>query len=244
VSIDLIIALSLLIAGFLYASVGHGGASGYLAVLAIFSIPVTDYRPFILVLNIVVAGLSFSQYYKTGYFKWDLTWPFLITSIPFAFLGAQIHLVKEHYNLLLGLALLFPILKLIGFTPMPDRIYKSLNFAYALIFGAIIGFLSGMLNIGGGIFLSPVIILMAWANSKHAAASSALFIVLNSMAGLVGNMPNFNNLSTTLYIWFTAAVIGGATGAFFGSRKFAVNTVRYLLTVVLSIASFKLVFFR
>ncbi len=240
---DLIIALCLLLVGFLYAAVGHGGASGYLAVLSIFGIPVTAYRPFILILNIVVASLSFSQYYKSGFFKWNLTWPFLLTSIPFAFLGAQIHLQKEYYNLLLGIALLFPIIKLLGFTPMVKQYFKPLNLIYALIFGAIIGFLSGLLNIGGGIFLSPVIILMAWANTKQAAASASLFIVLNSLAGLAGNTPNLNHLSQTHYIWFFAAVIGGAAGAFLGSRKFAIATVRYLLVVVLSIASFKLVFF-
>ena len=242
-SVDLIIAFCLLLVGFLYASVGHGGASGYLAVLSIFGIPVTAYRPFILVLNVVVAGLSFSQFYKTGYFKWSLTWPFLLTSIPFAFFGAQIHLQKEHYDLLLGLALLIPIIKLLGFTPIDKQDSKPLNLIYALIFGAIIGFLSGLLNIGGGIFLSPVIILMAWANTKEAAASAALFIVLNSLAGLAGNIPNLNHLSQTHYIWFFAAVVGGAAGAFLGSSKFAIATVRYLLVVVLSIASFKLVFF-
>lgn len=242
-STDLIIAFCLLLVGFLYAAVGHGGASGYLAVLSIFGIQVTAYRPFILILNVAVAGLSFSQYYKTGFFKWDLTWPFLLTSIPFAFFGAQIHLQKEHYNLLLGLALLFPIIKLLGFTPIDKQDFKPLNLIYALIFGAIIGFLSGLLNIGGGIFLSPVIILMAWANTKEAAASAALFIVLNSLAGLAGNTPNLNHLSQTHYIWFFAAVVGGAAGAFLGSRKFAIVTVRYLLVVVLSIASFKLVFF-
>ncbi|TAF44205.1 MAG: sulfite exporter TauE/SafE family protein [Sphingobacteriales bacterium] len=242
-NIDIFIALSLLLVGFLYASVGHGGASGYLAVLSIFGIPVTVYSPFILLLNIVVASLSFSQYYKKGYFIWKLTWPFLLTSIPFAFLGAQIYLQKEYYNLLLGLALWFPIVKLLGFAPINKQSYHRVNLVYALTFGAVIGFLSGLLNIGGGIFLSPVIILMAWADSKQAATSAALFIVLNSLAGLAGKIPNFSFLTYTHYIWFTAAIIGGAAGAVLGSHKFAINTVRYLLVVVLSIASFKLVFF-
>lgn len=240
---DLIIPLCLVLVGFLYAAVGHGGASGYIAVLSIFGIPVTAYRPFILILNIVVAGFSFSQYYKAGYFNWSLTWPFLLTSIPFAFLGAQIHIEKEHYNLLLGLALIFPIVKLLGFTPIERGAYKPLNIVYAIIFGAIIGLISGLLNIGGGIFLSPLIILMAWANTKEAAASAALFIVLNSLAGLAGNFPNQAIFNHSNYIWFIAAILGGFAGAFLGSRRFAVATVRYLLTIVLSIAAFKLIFF-
>ncbi len=241
-NVDFIIALSLCLVGFLYASVGHGGASGYLAILSIFGIPANNYRPFILLLNIIVAGISFSQFFKSGYFKWNLTWPFLLSSIPCAFAGANISVDNQHYNLMLGLALIFPIIKLLGFRPKERETNSKISIIYALIFGACIGFISGILNIGGGIFLSPVIILMAWGNTKEAAASSSIFIVLNSLAGLINNFPT-QKPSATLYVWFTAAIIGGILGAILGSKKFAIPTVRYLLTIVLSIASFKLLFF-
>lgn len=242
-SYDLLIAIALLIIGFLYASVGHGGASGYIAVLSIFAIPVTTYKPLILVLNVIIAGIAFIQFYRAGYFKWYLCWPFLITSIPFAFLGSKIHLNGDTYHLLLGIALIIPVVRLLGINPKENQDNKNISLLMAVILGAIIGFLSGLLNIGGGIFLSPVLILMAWANTKEAAAVSSLFIVLNSLSGLLGNATNHYELNASSFIWLAAAITGGATGAYFGSRRFAQVTVRYLLSAVLCIASVKLIFF-
>ena len=241
--VDLFIALSLLLVGFLYASVGHGGASGYIAVLSIFAIPVATYKPLILVLNIIIASIAFIQFYRAGFFKWKLSWPFLLTSIPCAFLGSKLHLPGNLYHLLLGIALIIPVIRLLGFNPADKSENKQINLILALLFGAVIGFLSGLLNIGGGIFLSPVLILMAWATTKEAAAVSALFIVLNSASGLLGNLSNPIELNSSSYIWFIAAIIGGTTGAYFGSHRFAQVTVKYLLSAVLTIASVKLIFF-
>lgn len=240
---DLVIALSLLLVGFLYASVGHGGASGYIAVLSIFSIPVATYKPLILVLNIIIASIAFIQFYRAGYFKWKTTWPFLLTSIPCAFIGSKVHLASDIYHLILGIALIIPVIRLIGFSPKESTENKPVNLLLALAFGLVIGFLSGLLNIGGGIFLSPILILMAWANMKEAAAVSALFIVLNSLSGLLGNLSNHVELNSSSYIWFVAAIMGGTTGAYFGSHRFAQITVKYLLSTVLLIASVKLIFF-
>ena len=239
---NILLILSLFVIGFLYASVGHGGASGYLAVLSIFGIAVLDYKPIILILNILVAGMGFIQFSRAGYFKWKLTLPFLITSIPMAFLGSKLAVKGDLYNLLLGLALVVPVIRLLGFTPVEQLDRKEVKIYIALFIGALIGFLSGMLNIGGGIFLSPVLILLAWADAKEAAASSALFIVLNSISGLIGyeGLIDFN-LSTSA--WFIAALSGGIAGAYWGSQRFKVVTVRYLLTAVLAIASVKLLFF-
>ena len=116
-----LIALSLLVIGFLYSSVGHGGASGYIAVLSLFGVMPSAYKPLILVINIIVASLAFIQFYRAGFFKWKLCWPFLITSIPFAFIGAKLPVQDEFYNLLLGIALLLPIIRLIGFFPSPGN---------------------------------------------------------------------------------------------------------------------------
>ena len=237
-----LIALSLLLIGFLYSSVGHGGASGYIAVLSLFGIMPAQYKPLILIINIIVASLAFIQFYRAGYFKWNLCWPFLITSIPLAFLGAKVPVQDEFYNLLLGIALLLPIIRLIGFFPSAKEKNKPLPLAWAIVIGAIIGFLSGVLNIGGGIFLSPVLILFAWANSKEAAASSALFIVVNSISGLLGSLDKPILLNETSYGWLIAIVAGGLIGSYVGSHKFQLKTVQYVLAAVLTVACVKLIF--
>lgn len=240
---DFLIPLALFTVGFLYASVGHGGASGYIAVLSIFSVPVAIYKSIILIINIVVAGMGFIQFSRAGFFKWHLCWPFLITSIPFAILGSKIHMEAGYYNLLLGLALLVPVIRLLSFGFAEKEEIIKVELLPALLFGVVIGFLSGLLNIGGGIFLSPVLILMAWGNAKEAAAVSSLFIVLNSLSGLLGNAPHINIDNHSLYLWVLAAVAGGGAGAYFGSHRFGMLTVRYLLSLVLMIASVKLIFF-
>jgi len=236
------IPILLLIVAFLYASVGHGGASGYIAVLTIFSIPLAVYKPVVLVLNIIIAGIAFIQFYRAGYFKWNLAWPFLLTSVPAAFLGSQFTTSEQVYKMILGLALLFPIVRLLSSSPKEKKLHKPLQIATALLFGAVIGLASGFLNIGGGIFLSPVIILLAWGNTKDAAAVSSLFIVCNSLAGLAGAGINSSSFTSTAYIWIGAAVVGGLAGAYLGSHRFKLITVRHILSAVLCIAAVKLIF--
>ena len=236
------IPLSLLIIGFLYSSVGHGGASGYIAVLSLFGIVPAQYKPLILILNIIVASLAFIQYYRADYFKWKLFWPFIITSIPMAYLGSQVPIGDDHYNFLLGLALIFPIIRLFGYFPTDKKELKDLPLKWALLVGGIIGFASGVLSIGGGIFLSPVLILFAWANSKEAAAVSALFIVVNSISGLVGNIGKPILMDETSVSWFIAIVTGGVAGSYLGSHRFRYQTVQYILALVLLIACVKLIF--
>lgn len=240
---DLLIAFSLLTVGFLYASVGHGGASGYIAVFSLFALPVVTYKPLILVLNVIVSFTAFYQFYKAGYFKWNLCWPFLITSIPFAFLGSKVMVAGEIFHLLLGLALVFPIVRLLGFGPKEKKEKVPISFFGALIWGIILGFAAGMLNIGGGIFLSPLLILLAWANAKEAAAVSSLFIMFNSIAGLLGNANNHYELTAVSILWFFATIAGGMAGAFWGSRRFDNVNIRYMLSAVMGIASIKLIFF-
>ncbi|HVG17101.1 MAG TPA: sulfite exporter TauE/SafE family protein [Chitinophagaceae bacterium] len=238
----LLILFSLLVIGFLYSSVGHGGASGYIALLSLFGIVPAQYKSLILILNIIVASLAFIQFYRAGFFKWHLCWPFIVASIPFAFLGSKIPIHDDYYNLFLGIALIFPIIRLVGFFPSDKEENKTLPLKAALIIGAIIGFVSGILSIGGGIFLSPVIILFAWGNAKEAAAVSALFIVVNSISGLIGSLDKPILMDESSLSWFVAIVTGGIAGSYLGSHRFQNKTVQYVLAAVLSIACVKLIF--
>jgi uncharacterized membrane protein YfcA len=196
----------------------------------------------VLLLNILVAGVGFIQFYKAGFFKWHLCWPFLLSSIPFAFLGSKFTLDTKVYHILLGAALVFPVIRLLGFGSQETQIKKDIPLVKALIWGALLGLLSGILNIGGGIFLSPLLILMGWANTKESASVSTLFIVCNSMAGLLGYTQALEIQDSSVWLWFFSALAGGFAGAYVGSRYFKISTIRYLLTVVLAIASFKLLF--
>lgn len=242
-SVEVLLLLCLLVVGFLYASVGHGGASGYIAIFSLFHIAMPAYKPWVLVMNVVIASMAFIQFYRSGHFRWKHCWPFLITSIPFAYLGSQMAVQTRWYNLFLGLALVFPVIRLLGFKPKEKQQTKDVSLPAALVLGAILGYVSGMLNIGGGIFLSPLLILLAWANAKESAAAAALFIVLNSAAGLLGGKLNGYTATASSYLWLMAALAGGLLGAFLGSHRFQNKTIQYLLAVVLSMASVKLIFF-
>lgn len=242
-AIDVLLLACLLVVGFLYASVGHGGASGYIAVFSLFNISMPAYKPWVLVMNVIIAGMAFIQFYRFGYFRWRLCWPFLLTSVPAAYLGSHMAVQTRWYNILLGLALIFPVIRLIGLRPQERTETGEVNIPMALIIGIIVGFASGMLNIGGGIFLSPILIILAWANAKESAAAAALFIVFNSLAGLLGGKLSGYYATTSSYLWLTAALSGGFLGAFLGSRYFQQKTIQYLLASVLAIASVKLIFF-
>ena len=237
-----VLPLCLFIVGFLYSSVGHGGASGYIAVFSLFAVPMLTYKPLVLYMNILVAGSSFIHFYRGGHFKWKLTWPFLVSSIPAAFLGSRLAVHNHAYNLMLGLALLIPVLRFSGIMRLKEGIVRPLFLPLAVLAGAIIGLVSGMLNIGGGIFLSPFLIFMRWSTMKEAAASSALFIVCNSFAGLLAAQNIATNFTPSALLWIGAALGGGVTGAYLGSWKFKPETIRTTLAIVLAIASAKLMF--
>lgn len=228
---------------FLYGSVGHGGASGYIAVFSLFGMALSTYKPLVLLLNIIISGTAFIQFSKVGYLKWSLILPFLVTSIPFAYWGAKFTMKLENYHLMLGLALIFPVLRLIRTAPSEQRLKKELPYITALLIGAALGFASGLLNIGGGIFLSPILILMGWASAKESAAASAFFILCNSLAGMAA-IKNQTFFADHLSIeCFFAVVTGGVLGAYFGSNLYKQTTIRYVLASVISIASVKLLFF-
>ncbi len=230
----------LFIVAFLYASVGHGGASGYLGLMTLFSFNPSVMQSSALVLNIFVSIISFYQYYKGGYFKWKLFLPFVITSIPTSFIGAYITLDALIYKKILGILLIFPILRLFGIMGKESDRTENLKWFWALIIGAIIGLLSGMIGIGGGIILSPIILLFHWGNMKQTAAVSSLFIFVNSISGLAGLFSKGIMIDNNVYIMLLVAITGGMAGAYFGRKQFSHKTLKALLAMVLVIASVKL----
>jgi uncharacterized membrane protein YfcA len=195
-----------------------------------------------LMLNICVALFAFSQYYRRGHFDWNLFYPFALTSIPFSFIGATMPISDAFYKKILAVCLLIALTRLVIKSDTAKDAPNRAPFLASLAIGAFIGTLSGILGIGGGILLSPIILLMAWAEPKHTAATSALFIVVNSIAGLVGLLSKNNMPPLETYTWLAAALIGGTAGAYWGSHRLDATRMNYVLAVVLLIASLKLFF--
>ena len=239
----LILFYSLLfLVAFLYASVGHGGASGYLALMALFSITPAVMKPTALLLNLFVSLTSFMQFYRGGYFRWKLFWPFALASIPMAYLGGLVVVDGNIYKKILGLLLLVPIIRFYFFGNTKATEQRESNFALSLLIGACIGFLSGLIGIGGGILLSPFLLLLKWTDQKETAAISALFIFVNSMSGLAGQLTKGIHFTADMYTYVIIAFVGGLCGAYFGALKFRQVILKNVLATVLVLAAYKLLF--
>lgn len=239
---ELVFYILLFLVAFLYSSVGHGGASGYLALMAFFSFAPETMRPTALLLNIFVSLIAFIQYYRSGHFRWQLFWPFAIISIPAAYIGGLVVVDATLYKMILGVLLLFPVVRLVGLKFNDDDINKEQSLLISFITGGLIGFLSGMIGIGGGIILSPVILLLHWANMKQTAAVSALFILVNSLAGLAGLFTKGFDFRPEMVWMIVIAFIGGLSGSYLGAIKFKGAFLKKVLAVVLLMASVKLLF--
>jgi hypothetical protein len=222
----------------LYSSVGHGGASGYLAVLALFAVDPKTAATGALVLTILVAGLAWIGFSMAGHFSWRMLWPFLVGSVPFAFLGSKLAVSTAVLNGLLAFVL--AVAAVVMVVPrreeeVPDRPPPLLP---AAAYGALIGVLSGIVGVGGGIFLSPLMIARKWSGLRRVAATSAGFIVVNSIAGLAGRM---QAVSVSILPMVGAAFAGGLLGTWLGSKKLSPRGLRVMLAVVLAVAAGKLV---
>ncbi len=231
----------LFVVAFLYASVGHGGASGYLALMAIFTFSPETMKSSALILNIIVSLIAFIQYYQAGHFKLKLFWPFAITSIPAAFLGGLITIDTDLYKKILAGLLVIAAIRLLFFDKFEEAKEEKQNIYISLAIGLIVGLFSGMIGIGGGIILSPLILFLHWANMKQTAAVSALFIFVNSVAGLGGIFVKGSSFASEIYILVGIAVVGGLVGAYMGAKKFESKLLKPLLACVLVIASVKLI---
>jgi uncharacterized membrane protein YfcA len=228
----------------LYASIGHAGASGYLAAMAIFGVAPEVMRPTALMLNIIVAIIATLKFYRAGHFSWSLFWPFALTSVPFAYIGGYFSLPGFVYKLIVGLILCYAGLRLfISSQAHSSGDTRPLPRGIALLSGAVIGLVSGLTGVGGGIFLSPLLLFTHWASPKQTSAVSAVFILVNSIAGLLGQGSLIPALSTAIPIWGVAVAAGGWIGAEYGSQRMDNRIIRRALAVVLVIAAMKMIFF-
>ena len=239
---DIAFLACLFMVGFVYASVGHGGASGYLALMALFGVAPMLMKPSALMLNLFVSTVSFVQFYRAGYFRWEKFWPFAGASIPLAFVGALVPLSDTFYRKLLAICLLLVIVRMLWTVRGQQEESRPIPLGAGLVTGGVIGLLSGMIGIGGGIILSPIMLIFKWARLKEVAATSALFIFVNSLSGLFGLLSRGYAPEPSLYGWIGAAFAGGILGGYFGSHRFNVPTLRYLLAAGISVACVKLIF--
>ena len=234
----------MLVASFVYASVGHGGASAYIAAMALAGLAPAEMRPIALSLNIVVSSLATWKFWRAGHFRWRLFWPFAAVSTPFAYLGGAITLPGSIYKVVVGVVLLYAAWQLWRSARAGEemRPVREPPIALAIAIGAVLGLLSGLTGVGGGIFLSPLLLMLGWAGTKQTSAVAAPFILVNSAAGLAaGFVAGTAALPPLTWILAATVLVGGWLGAEYGSRRFANPVVRRFLAVVLGVAGAKMV---
>jgi uncharacterized protein len=234
------LTFAMFVIAFLYSSVGHAGASGYIAVMTLFSLAPAEIKPTALVLNILVATIGSWQFWRAGHFSWSLFWPFALLSFPFAFLGGYLNLPTHLFKIFVGLILFFSAVRFL-MPQIKEETPRTPPKSVAIGVGAFLGLLSGLTGTGGGIFLTPLLLLMRWATTKNAAAISALFILLNSISGLLGNISATKSIPAFVLPFGIAVVVGGFMGSYLGSKRLEPTTIKRLLAVVLIIAGFKLI---
>ncbi|WP_077923848.1 sulfite exporter TauE/SafE family protein [Spirosoma sp. 209] len=235
------LALAILVVAFLYSSVGHAGASGYIAVMSLFGLAPDVIKPTALILNILVACIGTWQFWRAGYFSWRLFWPFAMLAIPMAFIGGYINLPTHVFKVLVGIILLFTAARFL-LRPIDDSVANEPPRPVAILLGGVLGLLSGLTGTGGGIFLTPLLLFMRWAKTKPAAAVSAFFILVNSISGLLGNVSSTRLFPSYAIFLAIAAIIGGTIGSYYGSQRLEHITIKRLLPIVLLIAGAKLIF--
>jgi uncharacterized membrane protein YfcA len=243
-AVTALLAAGMLVAAFGYASVGHGGASAYIAAMALAGIAPAEMRPVALLLNVLVSSLATYKFWRAGHFRWRLFWPFAAVSIPLAYVGGAITLPGQAYKILVGAVLLYAAWQLwrSGRNAAEMRALREPPLAWAMLIGAAMGLLAGLTGVGGGIFLSPLLLMLGWAGTKQTSAVAAPFILVNSIAGLAA-IAVAKSAALPAYVWILApaVIIGGWLGAEYGSRRFANPVVRRVLAVVLALAGAKMV---
>lgn len=235
----------MMVAAFVYASVGHGGASAYIAAMALAGIAPQEMRPIALTLNVLVSAIATYKFWRAGHFRWRLFWPFALVSIPLAYVGGAITLPGHAYKILVGVVLLYAAWQLwrSGRVGEEMRELREPPLAWAMAIGAAMGLLAGLTGVGGGIFLSPLLLILGWAGTKQTSAVAAPFILVNSLAGLAAILIA-ESAALPGYVWALApaVIVGGWLGAEYGARRFANPLIRRVLAVVLAAAGGKMFF--
>lgn len=234
--------ICIFIVAILYSCVGHGGASGYIATMTLFGLTPMVIKPTALMLNILVSAIASVQFYRAGYFRWSVFWRFALTSMPFAYIGGYYVLPAYTYKYIIVFILWFSAVQLFVRPVMQTNEIRLPSTPFTLLMGAVLGLFSGLMGVGGGIFLSPLLILMGWAGNKETAAVSAFFILVNSCSGLLGFVSADHAIPSYALTFAFAAVTGGFAGSYMGSRQLPVLGVQRLLSVILVIAGYKVLF--
>jgi uncharacterized membrane protein YfcA len=234
----------ILLTALCYSAVGHAGASGYLAVMAMLGMAPAEMRPTALLLNLIVAAIGTIQFARAGHFRWKLFWPFAVTSVPAAFLGGRLSLPGHWYQQLVGVVLLLSALRFVITLRAPDAATRTPSLPVALMVGLVLGLLSGLTGVGGGIFLSPLLLLAGWSTLRTTAATSVAFILVNSAAGLLGQLHAMAAIPSFAPAWGVAAVLGGVIGSYLGAKRLPGPALRAVLAIVLVAAGAKLLLSR
>jgi len=240
----LLAAFLFLIIAILYSSVGHAGSSGYLAIMALLSFVPETIKPTSLILNIIVAAIASFKYIKANYFDKRIFLILIATSLPTAFLGGYLTISPKYFKLIAGLFLILAsgLLLFREYSKKKNSELVKMPIKWGLTIGSIIGLISGLIGVGGGIFLSPIIIMANWTSVKNASGVAALFILVNSISGLAGHLTAINQVDSNIIYWIIAVIIGGLTGSYLGTAKLQNRIIIACLFLVLLSAGFKFVF--
>jgi uncharacterized protein len=239
----ILISVAVFVAALLFAIAGHTGASAYLAIFGLLGMAPGVIKPTVLALNIVVGCVAVYKFTRAGHFSWRLTWPFILTSIPFSFLGGLISLPTPVYRLLVGVVLVYASFRMLFDVPAKKGTQPDFPSVWlSLLLGAGIGFTGGLIGIGGGVLLSPILLLTNWAGPQLTAGTIAVFVLVNSISGLLGHWSASPDLPAQLPVWGVVALVGGWIGAEIGSRRLSATTIRRMLGLILLLAGARMFF--
>lgn len=239
---SLLLAVCMVFAAALYTSVGHAGASAYLALMALFGLEPTVMRPTALALNVIVGVFASYRYVRAGYFRWRTLWPVLSGAVPMAFLGGYLQLPGEVYRPLVGVLLLLAAARLLWPKALQaSEAWRDPPVPIAVVAGGALGLLAGLTGTGGGIFLSPLLLFLAWSDARTTSGVAAVFILCNSVAGLLGNVASVRALPPDLALYATAVLLGAAVGTTLGIGRLPVPMILKALGLVLAVAGLKLI---